>query len=504
MTGAPRSASVRAARDCDLIVIERDEFERLLRDAPELSLALNRVLGEQLRESRGVAATARPLPVTLALVPLDDRVPTAEIADALAVALGRDSRVARLDGSEAPAAEGVDPVALYGPVLDRAEHDNELVLLVAGDSAEGEPWDRFCLQQADRILAVSSGAPIPADVGARPELLGCDLAGWDVERGSGSLAEWVARLDPIESHALHSDASLEDDVQRLARRLSGRAVGIVLSGGGARALAHIGVLEELAASGVQIDRVAGVSMGALLGGMLAVGMEPDEIDQHVYEELVRRRPIGDVTFPRHSLIRGGRLHAMVRRTFGATAIEELERSFFAASADLRASELVVHKHGPIAEAIIASASPPLLTPPQVRGRQILVDGSLIDNLPVSAMAALGEGPIIAVDVKASFDPSRPPARAGERMSIPDRRDERRNGPAEPAARTPSLGETLTRVFLLASSNTSESARRHASLVINPRNQGVGLLEFHQLDQAREAGRVAARQALADAPAELWP
>jgi predicted acylesterase/phospholipase RssA len=104
------------------------------------------------------------------------------------------------------------------------------------------------------------------------------------------------------------------------------------------------------------------------------------------------------------------------------------------------------------------------------------------------MADLAEGPIIAVDVKATLE-------------RPDGAQRSSNGDARPQ-RTPSLGETLTRVLLLGSENTSEAARRHADLVIKPRAEGVGLLEFHQLDAAREAGRIAAREALEHAPASL--
>jgi predicted acylesterase/phospholipase RssA len=131
----------------------------------------------------------------------------------------------------------------------------------------------------------------------------------------------------------------------------------------------------------------------------------------------------------------------------------------------------------------------VIGPAQVRGRRILVDGSLVDNLPVSVMASLGEGPVIAVDVKASVErPPRPTGQSAER-------------PAD-ELRTPSLGETLARVLLLGSSNTSESARRHADWTITPRADGVGLLEFHQLDQAREAGRAAVREALENAPKSI--
>ena len=132
---------------------------------------------------------------------------------------------------------------------------------------------------------------------------------------------------------------------------------------------------------------------------------------------------------------------------------------------------------------------PVIAAPQVRGRELFIDGSLVDNLPVQAMADLGEGPIIAVDVKATFersDAARAPS--GGRAA---------NG------RPPGLGETLTRVLLLGSANTSDAASRHADLVIKPRAEGVGLLEFHQLDAAVEAGRGAAREALEQAPAALW-
>ena len=114
----------------------------------------------------------------------------------------------------------------------------------------------------------------------------------------------------------------------MARRLAGRSVGVVLSGGGARAFSHIGVLEELEAAGMTIDRVGGVSMGAFVGGMFAMGMDGEEIDARCYEEWIRRRPLGDYTIPRHSLIRGERARAMLDRTFGSTSIEELGRSFF--------------------------------------------------------------------------------------------------------------------------------------------------------------------------------
>src|SRR5262249_10492273 len=213
-------------------------------------------------------------------------------------------------------------------------------------------------------------------------------------------SECTAALTPIESHAFASE-SADRDAERIARRLTGRSVGVVLSGGGARAFAHIGVLDELVAAGVEIDRVAGVSMGAFIGALFAMGMDPSEIDALCFEEWVQRRPLGDYTLPRSSLIRGDRVRAMLRRCFDGIAIEELPLSFLCGCAELRSGSLVLSRSGSLYESVSFSIAVPVLGAPQVRGRNLFVDGSLVDNLPVSAMAEMGEGPIIAVDVKAT-------------------------------------------------------------------------------------------------------
>jgi NTE family protein len=489
LTGSPRAASVRAARASDLLAVERGDFDQLLRASPALSVSLNRVLAEQLRETGAPAPTARPRPTTVALVALQDRVPVAELAPRLAAALQRHLTSALLDGTQATAiGAGANPASIYGPLVDRAEASNDLVLLAGGSVLSREPWTEFCLQGADRILVVTAGGPVPDALRDRPELRGCDLVAYDVTPGTGALDGWAALLDPIETHVVRS-ARLEADLDRAARRLSGRSVGIVLSGGGARAFSHIGVLEELIAAGMPIDRVGGVSMGAFIGALFAMGMDADEMGACCFDEWVQRRPLSDYTVPRHSLIRGERAEAMLHRTFGETAIEELARSFMCGYGELRSGRLVIARWGPLWERVGFSMCIPVLAPPQVRGRDLFIDGSLVDNLPVRAMADLGEGPIIAVDVKATFE--RPPA-DGARAQQQARRE-----------RPPSFGETLTRVLLLGSANTSEAARRHADLVIKPRAEGVGLLEFHQLDAAREAGRAAAREALEATPAVLW-
>jgi NTE family protein len=325
------------------------------------------------------------------------------------------------------------------------------------------------------------------------ELRGCDLVARDVAVGSGALTAIAEELAPLESHQLARE-TFDADVARIARRITGRSLGIVLSGGGARGFAHIGVLEELADAGLVIDRVAGVSMGAYVGALCAMGLSADEIDARCFEEWVQRRPLSDYTLPRHGLIRGDRVRTMLHRSFGTAYIEELPLSFMCGCTELRSGALVLSRSGPLWERVGFSINLPLIGAPEVRGREMFVDGSLVDNLPVAAMADMGEGPIIAVDVKPTLGPEH---RRGE---DPRPTGQRGSGGGtapvgERPARTPLLPETLARVLLLASEDTVQAAERHADLIIRPRPPGVGLLEFHQLDAAREAGRVAAREAL---------
>jgi EmrB/QacA subfamily drug resistance transporter len=482
LTSEPRSASVRAARATDLIAIRREDLEALLDRHPEVSRAMLGRLAADLRAARPAGFAPRMRPVSVALVALDGGVPLDELTARLEAALRRYANAATLPQPQASAQPDADNgLSVFGPMLDRAAAAHDVVLTPVADPWSADAWTRFCLQQADRVLAVASAPATPSAAEVAPRLQGCDLVGWGVPAGSGRLADWAELLAPYETHAWHPDAGLEQDLLRSARRLAGRAVGIVLGGGGARAFAHLGVLEELTAAGVTIDRVGGVSMGSYIGALFASGLGIDEIDAHCYENWVRRNPLGDYTLPRHSLIRGRRAEAMGRRTFGSTRIEELQLSFFALAADLRAGEPFVYRHGSLVEAVGSSMSLPGLAPPRIEGQRMMVDGALVDNLPVSVMAHSGSGPIIASDIRMGT------ARPGD------------GSPAQP--RPPLIGETLMRVMFFGARRGS-AADEHVSLAITPRSEGISLLEFHQIDRAREAGRVAARAALQQLPPEL--
>jgi len=237
-------------------------------------------------------------------------------------------------------------------------------------------------------------------------------------------------------------------------------------------------------------------MGAFIGGLLACGHDSDAIDAYCYEEWVRHNPMNDYTLPRIALIKGRKARTMLERVYGDVRIEELDRTFYSASVDLKRSSLVIDRDGPVFLAVGSSMALPLIAPPQVRAERLLIDGSLLDNLPLAPMTSTGEGPVLAVDIKGGEERLPPDAAgAGDRArGVGHRR----------GLRVPSLPGTMYRIALLSSANTTEAARVHADFTIDVRVSGVGLFEFHQIDNARAAGRRAASEALADPPAWLLP
>ena len=262
---------------------------------------------------------------------------------------------------------------------------------------------RHALERAGRVLAVTAGGPVPYQLQGRPDLRGCDVLLLDGPAGTRGFGLWLDVLEARARHVALGQAGFDAAIARVARRMTGRSVGLVLSGGGARALAHIGVIEELRAAGIEIDRVGGTSMGAFLGALLAMGHDPEEIEARCYEEWVRRSPLTDYRLPRVSLLRGNRARAMLDRTLPGN-IEALPLDFFCVTCDLVAGDLVVHRRGSLAKAVGASISIPGLVPPMSRHGRLLVDGGVLNNLPVDVMAPAHEGPIIAVDVTARVAP----------------------------------------------------------------------------------------------------
>jgi predicted acylesterase/phospholipase RssA/CRP-like cAMP-binding protein len=476
LTGKPRSLGARAHRDCQLARISRDALETVLLSEPQLGLALMRLLGERLRAVRAPSEEGPSRPRIIGLLPLHPGAPVGTVADLLASALEELGRLARLDPAE--------PVPL--DVLDRLEADHDRVLLVATDPAPANPWTDYCLRQSDLVVGVASKPHDAAAEAAAARLRGCEVAFVAPDGVEPELEGWLDALEAGTTHILRA-GSPAAGARRMARRLAGRSLGVVLSGGGARGLAHVGVIEELQRAGYEIDRIGGASMGAMIGSLFAEGRSADEAMEVMEAEYVRSTPLKGRTIPLAALSRGIRgLNAQLR-LHGGRRIEGLDVNFFCVSADLVLQRLVVHRRGLVAVAVSASQALPAFVPPVKDGDRMLVDGGILNNLPVHPMLATGEGPILAVDVTGALPPPRAP-----RSRFPALR----RWIVGPAAEwAPPITETILRSVLLGNALTDAAARERADVVIRPNLRGVPTMRFKELESVRRAGQEAARKAI---------
>jgi NTE family protein len=462
LTSGRRTASVRARRDSVLLALPRRDFLEVLEHAPATAVAVATALAEQL-------ATARPAEVSdggparvVAVVGAGPSSPVAAVAEALAVRVARHCDVHVSSGADAGQ-------------LARAEQLHDRVLLVAG--YDDAAWWRACVRQSDRVVIVArSDEQPPAQWDGGP---GADLVLVGPGADPAVVARWIELLHPWQ---VVTAAAPDEGIDALARAIAGRALGLVLAGGGARAMAHIGVLQELEDSGIVVDRVAGTSLGAIVAGTYALGNDARAVQEIHHEAFVRGNPFGDYTVPSKALTKGRRTPERLRHFLGeSTQIETLPRLFRCVSVDLTARSQVVHRSGLLWQAVAASARLPILTPPlQVDGK-LLVDGCVLDNLPVDTLLERPEGPIVAVNIGAG---------------------ERRQRPGE-TPRVPALGDALLRLMTIGGQGTAQHARERGAFVITPPSLGVGMLEFHQLDRMVEAGRMAARALLDATGGDLW-
>jgi len=207
----------------------------------------------------------------------------------------------------------------------------------------------------------------------------------------------VKREDQVSAIDVEARAT---DANQLAAKRSGPAIGLVLGSGAARGFAHIGVIRALKAHGIIPDIIVGTSMGALVGGCYATN-QLDTLETWA-RSLTKRRIISylDVRIGGSGLISGGRLASQLEKSIGTMAIEDLPIRFAAIATEVGTGHEVWLTHGSLALALRASYALPGIFPPVRIGGRWLVDGALVNPVPVSAARALGARVVIAVNIDA--------------------------------------------------------------------------------------------------------
>jgi NTE family protein len=474
ISGDAHSAQLVALRDTELLRISRDGFNSLIARHPRVMLNLMRIVVRRLQQT-----THRPTdgarPKTFAIVPLQEGLSHTHIAQRLAAALkDMGSKAAVLDASSAE--QSADWFNEF-----EAAHD---IVFYRGDTPTS-PWTQLCLRQADRVfLMARADEPLPLkplDLPAfkeratgLPELLLLHPEG----RAYGLPEHFAIRSGLFDSHH-HVRQGNAEDIARLARFVSGRAVGLVLAGGGARGFAHIGVIKALREARVPLDNLGGTSMGAIIAAGIAMEWSIEEQTERMRAAFVTANPLSDYTLPLIALVRGKKVSDLLREHFGEVRIEELPKPFFCVSSDLTSGRIHVHRQGPLWRALRASVALPGILPPVTHHGHLLVDGGVMNNLPVDVMSQRPHGPIIASDVTGELDLRVADSRYGERP-IWWLIWQRMRG-------TPSIVSILMRSGTVGSEAQRRIVREQADYLFEPPLADVGLRDWKKFDRAIAEG-----------------
>ena len=519
ITGHAPSATARALTDGEVWTLDQESFARLVTAQPELSRNINTILSERLLHTnrqqvaekpaqviigvasdarlwRAVAATAARLSSRAVL--LVDLTGTADdsdftLADLLGGRLhpGASTSAGKTGEGTLTVVRGTDDADATGlpGSLGRLEADYHLLLvalpgnhpmltaqllayatrtLVAGRTDALQAL-RLQLAALPRVESVG----VPADVGAI------------VTAAPGRLRATVATLDllqaelgaPVRAILPDGDVRYARELAAFGRWLVGQRVDVVFGAGGPKGFAQVGALRVLRRAGLPIDVVAGTSVGALIGGGVAMELTTEAIEASV-TTLVDTlfRP----TLPLHAILSSRALARWARseQAFGNRMLEDLPIPYAVSAADLTVGREIVIRRGRLWQAVMASAAIPGIYPPVMIGQHWLVDGGVVNPVPVSIAQLLGADLIVALDLSEPLAPR-------QELVLDD----------VPAPRVPYLPDTLLRSRDIMMSEIRSHTVGEPAVLINPKVAGVSLRNVRDAAPYTAAGEAATEEVL---------
>ena len=429
------------------------------------------------------------------------------------------------------------------------------MLLYIADTNVNSPWTQTCISQADCILLVglAEGSPnigeyerflLGMKTTARKELVLLHVdrysppgltrkwlrnrlwingghhhiqmsvhsdqepAGPQIKRFGKAFKERVQVLQAeiqkytsrrIRQTPLYSaETPFKGDFHRLARRLCGKSVGLVLGGGGARGISQVGVIRALEEAGIPIDIVGGTSIGAFIGALYA--RDPDVVPMYGRTKSFAGRMGSmwrfalDLTYPSASYTTGHEFNRGIFKAFGNSQIEDFWLEFYCNTTNISKSRSEYHNSGYVWRYVRASMSLAGLIPPLCDEGSMLLDGGYVDNLTVAHMKSLGADVVFAVDVGSLTD--NVPQAFGDSLSGAWAFLNRWN-PFSPHPNPPTLSEIQSRLAYVSSIDALERAKTTPGcLYMRPPIDPYGTLEFAKFDEIYQVGYKYGQQYLA--------
>ena len=270
-------------------------------------------------------------------------------------------------------------------------------------------------------------------------------------------------------------------------RKSGKKVGLALSGGAARGLAHVGVVSVLHKEGIPIDMIAGTSAGAIVGAVYARDRDVERMKKYALDPGWKKRvPMIDPSFPKTGFIKGKKIEKLFESFLGSdTTFEDLQMPFACIATDIQTGEEIVINSGSVTEAIRASISiPGIFTLVKVKDRY-LVDGGLTTPIPVEVVRQMGAYFVIAVNVN--------PDVTGRiiKTDTPDKKE-----------KPPNIFQVLMQSVYITTYSLARNSLEKADVVIEPDTADISAGEFRRTPELITLGEMAAAEAVPEIKTKL--
>ncbi|MFT3732923.1 MAG: cyclic nucleotide-binding and patatin-like phospholipase domain-containing protein [Hyphomicrobium sp.] len=523
LAGGKRTATVRAIRDGILVRLTRADFDAISENSSAAWAAVTATLAERLAaETRrnfetthsSVAPRARPRPRTIAVIGATSGFVAPPFLKEFAQAAS--ARSGTLVVSSATITDVIggpcDTDLDFTEALNELEGRFETIVFITDE--ELTLWSEKSIRQADEIVIVASS--FDERVSATVPLGNLEAFALSVHprasrrlvivHAQSGFAEgtryWLALREPAMHH--HVALNSADDIGRLWRFLAGEALGFVACGGGAYCAAHIGVYRAFREAGIAFDILGGTSGGAAMAAAFAKDLNPLAIDAGVHRMFIEGRALSHYTLPKYGLLDHTHFDDHLKREYGGVRIEDLWKPYFAVSADLSNYEAEVHRSGHLWQAIRASAAIPGLLPPfYTEDGRMLVDGSVISNVPIESMHALKRGPNVVV----SFHGAEGQKFAVDYAALPKRGDLiwRTLNPfsGQPLPAAPSAATVLVRSLMANRGRFDRHLEPDDWLLVPPTPAGMGALDWRRHTEVMDAAYEYCRRAIASRDPASW-
>jgi len=496
LSGDPRSASIRATRNSEMVRLGENDFEALSKKYPPLEKFITRLLIDRIKRQnerlKRKSKSFNRVILTLAEGKTNDALGSfVHDLESESLVIAEDSV---LRGFTEKTIEQIKPIQL-NQFLDQIEQSSTKCHYFC--RCQNDQWVLASLSRADEIWLV-------VDAREDSQTLEKRIAAYQRHPGWESARRVLVLLHAereeiygtaerlkVTGAAQHFHIQIGEsaDWQRLKRYLLGQSIGLVLGGGGARGFGHIGMMKAFESAGLKFDWFGGTSIGAIMAAWIAQGLATDQIVQSINKFFVDVNPLGDYTLPLVSLSRSIRLDNLLEEGLGVGNIEDMPLPFFCISSDLSVAAELLHNHGVLWRAVRASIAIPGVVAPVIQDGHFLVDGALLNNLPVDHMLSHNPGPVVAIDVS-----DNEPYFTDEKEIPTASRYLWRRVIGKPPG-VPSILETLLRSTALAGSNRVNTNKTNADIYIKPDLTRFGMLEFKAANAIIEAGHQAGLAAL---------